>query len=253
MPHPEDLLSTRSIISAGKFALLSPEGLVNNVIPGFHGARISIVASPKYGASFVEYLLELQPGGGNAAGFGGEGIECFVYLLSGRLTVGVANESYQLFPGGYVYVPAGQAMTFANTCQENARLLLYKQRYQPLPGREPWVVVGNSNTLAHPIYDRMESVTVCDLLPTDLAFDMNFHILTFQPGSSHPFVETHVQEHGAYLVQGEGIYFLDNRWIPVKKGDFIWFGPYVPQACYGVGREALSYIYSKDCNRDVII
>lgn len=253
MPYPQDLLSTRSIISPGTFALVSPEGLVNNVIPGFHGARISIVASPKYGASFVEYLLELQPGGGNDAGFGGEGVECFVYLLSGQLMVDVANESHHLVSGGYVYAPAGHAMTLANGCPDTTRLLLYKQRYQSLSGRQPWVVAGNSNTLAHPIYDGMENVTVCDLLPTDLAFDLNFHILTFQPGGSHPFVETHVQEHGAYLLRGEGIYFLDNRWIPVKQGDFIWFGPYVPQACYGVGREPLSYIYSKDCNRDVPI
>ncbi|HCN5023677.1 TPA: (S)-ureidoglycine aminohydrolase, partial [Escherichia coli] len=49
-------------------------------------------------------------------------------------------------------------------------------------------------------------------------------------------------------------YNLDNNWIPVKKGDYIFMGAYSLQAGYGVGRgEAFSYIYSKDCNRDVEI
>lgn len=82
---------------------------------------------------------------------------------------------------------------------------------------------------------------------------MNMHILSLQPGSSHPFVETHVQEHGAYVLEGQGMYLLDNEWIPIKKDDFVWFGSYVTQGAYGVGRERFTYIYSKDCNRDVII
>lgn len=46
------------------------------------------------------------------------------------------------------------------------------------------------------------------------------------------------------------MYNLDNEWIPVKKVDYIFMGPYVQQAAYAVGREPLAYVYSKDCNRD---
>lgn len=99
----------------------------------------------------------------------------------------------------------------------------------------------------------MENVFIKDLLPTELGFDMNMHILSFAPGGCHLFVETHVQEHGAYILEGQGVYFLDNQWTTIKKGDFVWFGPYVAQASYGVGRENFTYIYSKDCNRDVIL
>ncbi len=28
---------------------------------------------------------------------------------------------------------------------------------------------------------------------------MNIHILTFQPGASHGYIETHYQEHGAFI------------------------------------------------------
>lgn len=62
-----------------------------------------------------------------------------------------------------------------------------------------------------------------------------------------------MQEHGAYLYEGEGLYLLDTDWIHVQAEDFIWFGPFTKQACYGTGRGPLTYIYSKDCNRDVEI
>ncbi len=250
MPYPRDLLASRSIIEPGKYALIAPEGLVNNVVPGFSKARISIVASPKYGASFVEYLVELQPGG-HAEEFGGDGIESFVYVTDGELTVTISGVEHRLQSGGYAYAPTHEKLSFTNHGATANHLVLYKQRYQPLAGVSPWVVIGNVHAMTPRIYDEMANVTILDLLPTDLAFDMNFHILSFQPGGCHPFVETHVQEHGAYLLSGEGVYNLDNQWMPVKKGDFIWFGPYVPQACYGVGREPLTYVYSKDCNRDV--
>ena len=44
---------------------------------------------------------------------------------------------------------------------------------------------------------------------------------------------------------------LDDEWIPLQKGDYVFMDSYVPQACYGVGTEDFIYIYSKDCNRDV--
>lgn len=62
-----------------------------------------------------------------------------------------------------------------------------------------------------------------------------------------------MQEHGAYLLSGEGMYLLGSQWIPAKKDDYIFMGAYALQACYVVGKESLSYIYSKDCHRDVEI
>lgn len=73
------------------------------------------------------------------------------------------------------------------------------------------------------------------------------------PGGCHPIVETHVQEHGMYILQGEGMYLMDDVWMGIKKDDFIWFGAYAAQCAYGVGTEPFTYIYSKDCNRDVVL
>jgi (S)-ureidoglycine aminohydrolase len=250
MGYPKDLLSSRAIVKHGSFAVLPPEGLVNNTIPGFDDCRISILASPKLGASFVHYLVTMGKGGKNLQGFGGPGIESFAFCIDGQVRGSVGEQTFILAAGGYAYCPPGEKMRLENLADGEAKIVLYKQKYEELAGHHPWLVVGNVNDIPERIYDEMQNVKIVDLLPTDLAFDMNMHILTFEATGNHPFVETHVQEHGAYLLSGEGLYYLDDRWIPVKRGDYIWFGPYVPQAVYAVGREKLSYIYSKDCNRD---
>lgn len=132
--------------------------------------------------------------------------------------------------------------------------ILYKQRYIPAEGvGEPQICFGNEADLEVFHLDDMENVEMKNFLPTDLAYDMNFHILSFAPGASHSFVETHIQEHGMYILEGEGVYLLDEDWRLIKKGDFVWFGPYCPQAAYAAGRTRYTYIYSKDCNRDAAI
>ncbi len=251
MGYRKDLLSSRSVVKHGAFAIISPEGLVNNVLPFFEGVRASIIASPKLGASFVEYLMEFAPGGRNRQGFGGNGIETFVYVLDGKLEVVIGEEVFTLDPEGYVYCPPDLSMIMTNHSAAPCRVILYKQRYLPVEGiGTPWIVSGHTKELPVSFYDGMTEVTLIDLLPKDIEFDMNFHILSFLPGASHPFIETHVQEHGAYLTSGEGMYNLDNEWYSVKKDDFIWMGPFVQQATYAVGRAPLTYLYSKDCNRD---
>ncbi|KDR96300.1 (S)-ureidoglycine aminohydrolase [Peptoclostridium litorale DSM 5388] len=252
MGYPNGLLETRAVIKPGRYTIIPPDGLVNNVIPSFKNIVTSIIASPKYGASFVQYLLKLNKDGECTETFGGDGrIETFIYCLEGEITVTAGEEEYKLTSGGYVYSPAKLGMKFKNAAIGESKALLYKQVFVPTEGKEPWVVFGNTNDIEEQIYDGMENVKLKDLLPIDTAFDMNMHILSFEPGGCHPFVETHVQEHGAYMLSGEGVYNLDNEWIPVQKEDFIWFGPYTPQAVYCSGRENLTYIYSKDCNRDV--
>jgi (S)-ureidoglycine aminohydrolase len=102
----------------------------------------------------------------------------------------------------------------------------------------------------------MENCYIQNFLPTDdFGFDMNMHILKFHIGASHGYIETHVQEHGMLFLSGKAMYRLDTDWVPLKKGDYVFMDAYCPQACYAVGdegrEEVLTYIYSKDCNRDV--
>ncbi|GAB1613997.1 MULTISPECIES: (S)-ureidoglycine aminohydrolase [Mammaliicoccus] len=253
--YREGLLETRSVIKKDNYAVITPDGLVNNVVPGFEDCDITILGSPRLGARFVDYLVTLKNQGGNKEGFGGNGVQTFIYVVYGKINAYADGKQYQLNEGGYLYVPPHLELTFENNNNgEDSRVFLYKKRYQPIEGHTPEVVTDNVNDLKQEAYEGMEEVLVQDLLPKEIAYDMNIHILSFKPGASHGYIETHVQEHGAYVLSGRGMYNLDNDWLPVDKGDYIFMGAYSPQATYAVGLdEPFAYIYSKDANRDIEI
>ena len=236
MGYPSDLLSSRAVVKPGMYAIIPPEGRVFNVIPGIEGCRMTILCTPKMGAGFVQHIGTALPGGGTTVPYGASGqIETFIYVLDGEgsLTVTVGGRTEVMPQGGYAYAPAGVGISFRNGTDKPLRFLLYKQRYipHPDPAMQPYAVFGNTNDIEERIYDNMENVFVRDLLPVDERFDMNMHILSFAPGGCHPFVETHVQEHGAYLYEGEGLsgqgrrLHLDGR---VLQAVLLRCGPHPP-------------------------
>lgn len=252
--YPQDLLSNRSVVKPN-YAIITPEGRVINVIPGIVDAKLTILCSPKIGAGFAQLIGTLGPDAHTTFPYASaQHEEAFVFILDGsvELNVTIGEQTRTLTQGGYAYAPAGVGIGFENKNHKEGRILLYKQRYIPHPkGLVPWPVFGNINDVPFRDYDGMANVHVKDFLPTDENFDMNMHILSFDPGASHNICETHVQEHGAYVYEGQGNYLLDDQWYLVKKEDFLWMGAFSVQAAYGVGRSPFSYVYSKDCNRDV--
>ena len=76
--------------------------------------------------------------------------------------------------------------------------------------------------------------------PADLRHDMHVNIVNFQPGGAIPFPETHVMEHGLYVLEGKAVYLLNTDWVEVEAGDYMWLRAFCPQACYagGPGRSA---------------
>ena len=255
--YPQDLLSNRSIVKRDSFAIITPQGRVINTIPGIVGAKMTILCTPKMGAGFVQLIGTLGPDAHTDYPYATAAHEeSFLYVLDGdiELDVTVGEETRRLTQGGYAYAPAGVGIGFKNANGQEGRILLYKQAYIEHPkGLKPWTVFGNINEVPFRDYDEMANVHVKDFLPLDEAFDMNMHILSFDPGASHNICETHVQEHGAYIYEGQGTYKLDDDWYLTKKEDFLWMGAFSVQAAYGIGRGPFSYIYSKDCNRDVEI
>ena len=253
--YREELLATRSVVRKENFVLLEPDGLVKNKIPGYDGCDVTILGSPSMGASFADYLVTVNASGQNDA-LGGEGIETFLYVIQGSVEVRNQNMSAVLTGGGYFFSPAQYDITFVNNSQETAKLYVYRRRYEKLKGFDAHTVTGNVNDMKWVEYEGMDNCFIKDLLPSgdDWGFDMNMHILRFKPGASHGYIETHIQEHGMYLLSGKGMYRIDEEWIPVKQGDYLFLDAYCPQACYAVGRdEDFVYIYSKDCNREVAL
>jgi (S)-ureidoglycine aminohydrolase len=97
----------------------------------------------------------------------------------------------------------------------------------------------------------MPELVLKRLLPDDLVFDLAMNIFTFPPGFALPVTETHVMEHGLYMLEGQGLYYLGRDWHEVNAGDFIWMGPYCPQSFYATSSDPSRYIYYKNVNRDV--
>ncbi len=103
MGYPNDLLATRAIIKHGRYALIPPEGRVNNVIPNLEGCKVSIIASPELGAKFAFYTIEVQPGGGTTVPFQEEGIETFLFSRAGKGVVVVEGQPYPIEEQGFVF------------------------------------------------------------------------------------------------------------------------------------------------------
>ena len=85
----------------------------------------------------------------------------------------------------------------------------------------------------------------------DLRHDMQVNVVTFQPGGLIPFEETHVMEHGLYVLEGKAVYKLNRDWVEVEVGDFMWLRAYCPQACYAAGPGPFRYLLYKDQNRHI--
>ena len=56
-------------------------------------------------------------------------------------------------------------------------------------------------------------------------------------------------EHGLYVLEGKAVYLLNNDWVEVQAGDFMWLRAFCPQACYAGGPGRFRYLLYKDVNR----
>ncbi|MFW6223772.1 MAG: (S)-ureidoglycine aminohydrolase, partial [Spirochaetota bacterium] len=131
-------------------------------------------------------------------------------------------------------------------------LLLLRKRYERLSaGTEFEPVVGAEQEVGGRIYMGDEGALLQTLIPDDLSYDLAVNIFTFESGHSLPVTETHVMEHGLYVLGGKGLYYLGDTWMEVAESDFIWMGPFCPQSYYATGPEPTRYIYYKNVNREI--
>ncbi len=79
---------------------------------------------------------------------------------------------------------------------------------------------------------------------------MSMKIVILEPGAYFECVETHIMEHGIYMLSGKGIYYLAGEMYEVQAEDFIWMGPYCPQYYFSTGWERTAYLLYKNINRD---
>src|SRR3954452_14974067 len=77
--------------------------------------------------------------------------------------------------------------------------------------------------------------------------------LCVYPAGGFPAVETHIMEHGLYMLEGQGLYLLGDDWHEIWADDFIWMGSFCPQQFYPTGYGRAVYLLYKDVNREVAL
>lgn len=233
-------------------ALIAPDGHVPITLPGWEKTQGIILISPHMRGlpRFTQYIALMEEGGKSNLPL--SGMQRFVYVLEGAIAVKRLNEeAFDLAEGHFAYFPADTEYDFVALSE--AKLLIFEKPYTAstvfLDGDvefhtgDAWAGEGEP-------FLEDEDTQLRILLPTDTAYDMAVNLFTFQPGAVLPFVETHIMEHGLYLLEGQGIYRLDDSYYPVAAGDSIWMGSYCPQWFCAYGKTQSTYIYYKDVNRD---
>ena len=233
---------TRNVIRPN-YALITPDGLVASVLPGWSGTTAHVILSSAMGAGFSQLLLNLEPGGNGDVHTGAD--EWFIYLITGAGSL----DGQSLPPGSYAWIPPDQSFTFQAT-DPGTSLLVFRKQYEPLDGHPPGPrLTGHPDKIASIPFLGDSHARLQTLLPDNLTADMAVNIFTYDPGATLPFVETHVMEHGMLFLEGRGVYRLGDDWHPVTAGDAIWIAPYCPQWFIAAGPGPARYIYYKDINR----
>jgi (S)-ureidoglycine aminohydrolase len=247
-PPPGIVGHNRTMVTP-HYAVMPPEGILESRLPYLRDTLVRFHTSPSMGARFAQALLEVAQGGGTVRPVN-DGLEHFIYVVSGTLQVGAGAQSHSLDKGGFAYVPAGSPLQLL--APEAARAIWIKRPYEPAAGHAiPAARFGHRDGVERRL-KHTDGRAWQHLLPDeDLGFDMAINILSFAPGTHFPFVETHIMEHGLYMLQGQGLYLLGRDWHECWTGDFVWMGSYVPQQFYCTGWEEASYLLYKDINRDV--
>jgi (S)-ureidoglycine aminohydrolase len=233
-----DLGHTRGCRRSDHF-LLTPDTFVRAPLPGMRNAAAIVHAAPACGAAFTEYTVEFEAGGVMQSG----AAQMFLYVCAGTVTV----NGQLLGPAQYAYIPPDRGAAIKS--ESGARAIVIEKPPLTLDNLIPELLTGDERTLAPAALGGDEALEVRTLLPPGFAFDFAVNSMTFQPGASLPMVEIHLMEHGLLMLEGGGIYRLNDNWYPVTAGDFIWMAPWCPQWFGALGKAPAKYLLYKDWNR----
>jgi len=235
---------------ARRHALIAPDGHVKSEVPGITGAATIILINPALGAKFAQLLLTFETGGG--AAMPANELQTVGYFETGGGVVTAGGAKQRVAAGVSFFSPAGESWSISSR-KRGSRVSLFQKKFAPLEGQaNPKGIIGDATTVPGEPLLGDPDVRLQTLLPDRLAFDLAVNILTYQPGATLPFVETHVMEHGLLMLAGQGVYRLEESWYTVAAGDVIWMAPFCPQWFVAMGKTPASYLYYKDVNRPAL-
>ncbi|MGR3711657.1 MAG: bifunctional allantoicase/(S)-ureidoglycine aminohydrolase [Shimia sp.] len=256
LPPQTQLLTDRAMFTES-FAVI-PKGTMTDIVtsnlPFWTDTRVWVIARPMSGFSetFSHYIAEVAPGGGSDRPELDPEAQGVLFLVEGAAVLHIDETRHELGAGGYAYLPAGQAWRLANESDAPVTFHWIRKAYEAVEGIDAPDAFVTSDHDVDPIAmpdteGRWATTRFVD--PSDMRHDMHVNIVTFEPGGVIPFLETHVMEHGLYVLEGKAVYRLNQDWVEVEAGDYMWLRAFCPQACYAGGPAKFRYLLYKDVNR----
>jgi (S)-ureidoglycine aminohydrolase len=256
LPHghlPPGAIGHNRGVVRPNYAFFAPEGVLNSRLPHYDGTVARFLAAPVLGAEFAQFVLHIEAGGGTNRTVREEGVQHFYYVLSGTADLRIADAAANtLDKGGFAYIPPGTPFTLRNAGSAPLRVLGLRKRYETIDLPQPEPIVSSERDVPVTNHTGAHGRGFQHLLPFgDMRFDFEMNLMRFAPGTSFPAVETHIMEHGLYMLEGQGLYLLGDDWHEIWADDFIWMGPFCPQQFYPTGFGEAVYLLYKNMNRDV--
>ncbi|MFL9994544.1 (S)-ureidoglycine aminohydrolase [Burkholderia sp. GAS332] len=255
-PAQTELLTDRAMFTEA-YAVI-PKGVMRDIVtshlPFWEKTRLWVLARPLSGfaETFAQYIMEVGAGGGSERPEQDDKAEGVLFVVEGEIEVTLHGATHVLKSGGYAFIPPGTDWSLRNRSGDTARFHWIRKHYERVEGVPlPEAFVTNEQDI-EPIPmpgtdGRWVTTRFVDM--NDMRHDMHVNIVTFQPGGVIPFAETHVMEHGLYVLEGKAVYRLNQDWVEVEAGDFMWLRAFCPQACYAGGPDRFRYLLYKDVNR----
>ena len=253
---PQTQIMTDRAVFTDAYAVI-PKGTLMDIttsqLPHWHKSRAWIIARPLTGfaETFSHYIMEVSENGGSSRPDTDPTAQSVLFVVSGEIKVTLAGETRVLSEGGYAYLPAGTDWTLANAKPDAATFHWIRKRYIAVDGIDaPTPFFTYEQDVAPNVMANTDDWSTTRFVePDDLRHDMHVNIVNFKPGGNIPFAETHVMEHGLYVLEGKAVYRLNTDWVEVEAGDYMWLRAFCPQACVASGPSNFRYLLYKDVNR----
>ncbi|MEO0389908.1 MAG: bifunctional allantoicase/(S)-ureidoglycine aminohydrolase [Pseudomonadota bacterium] len=245
----------RRAIFTDSYALIPAEtqrDITTSFLPGWTGTRVWILARPLSGfaETFAQYAVELTPEGGSNDPEPETEAQAILFVAYGTAHLTLGSVLHVLTPGSYAYIPPGVQWSLFNRTDALCGVHWIRKRYVRAGDDPPDpLVTHEADVPAVPMPDAPKWATQRFLDPLNLRYDCHVNIVNFDPGGRIPFAETHVMEHGLYVLEGSARYLLNQDWHSVGAGDFMWLRAFCPQAC--IAQTRFRYLLYKDVNRHV--
>lgn len=256
LPPQTNLLSDRAVFTEA-YAVIPKRvmtDIVTSFLPFWDNMRMWVIARPLSGFSetFSQYIVEIEPTGGSDKPELDANAEGVLFVVKGGMDITIEGKKHHMTEGGYAFLPPGCQWTIRNNNEQPVKFHWVRKAYQFVDGLEtPEAFVTNENDI-EPISmpDTNDGWATTRFVDSkDMRHDMHVNVVTFQPGTVIPFDETHVMEHGLYVLEGKAVYHLNQEWVEVEAGDFMWLRAFCPQSCYAGGPGPFRYLLYKDVNR----